>query len=179
MTRTTISDEYFEWIYDKVCGDRFPRNVSYRKLLMFLHDTEFIFFIPRDANRAEDGIGLRYRFAYDTGCACADSYLDGPCSVLEMMLALAIRCEEDIMDDPEVGDRTGQWFWGMITNLGLGSMYDARFDRRRTEEIVTRFLKRNYEPNGEGGLFTIKRCPYDLRDVEIWRQLCWYLDSIT
>jgi hypothetical protein len=95
-----------------------------------------------------------------------------------MMVALALACEEDIMDNTSYGNRTGQWFWGMIVNLGLGSMTDGRYDERRVDEIIDRFLDRDYEPNGEGGLFTIRHCDRDLRDVEIWHQLCWYLDSI-
>ena len=176
MTRMLVNNAYFEWMYRKMCGDRFHKDVTFKNLLMFLHSTEFIYSIPRDANRAEDGLGLRYRFAYETGYA--EVYLEGPCSVLEMMIALVIRCEETIMDDPSLGDRTAQWFWGMIVNLGLGSMDDSRFDRDYASCIVTRFLNREYEPDGTGGLFTIKRCPYDLRDVEIWYQMNWYLDTI-
>ena len=82
------------------------------------------------------------------------------------------------MDDPLVGDRTGQWFWGMVTSLGLGSMMDDRFDKRYVEDVVVKFLNREYEPNGKGGLFTIKNCDQDLRDVEIWVQLLWYLDTM-
>ena len=82
------------------------------------------------------------------------------------------------MDDPKMGDRTGQWFWGMITNLGLGSMTDDRFDEKHVDECVDRFLYRKYERNGRGGLFTIRNCDRDLRKAEIWHQLCWYLDSI-
>jgi hypothetical protein len=104
--------------------------------------------------------------------------LNGPCTVLEMMIALAIRCEETIMDDFDVGNRTGQWFWGMVTNLGLGSMTDIRYDERYIDDVLTRFLNREYEPDGKGGLFTIRRCDRDLRKVEIWYQLCWYLDSM-
>ena len=96
-----------------------------------------------------------------------------------MMVALAIRCEETIMDDPQVGSRTGQWFWGMINNLGLGAMIDEKFDKNYVKEIVDRFLNRDYEPDGRGGLFTIRHCEDDLRNVEIWNQLCWYLDSIS
>ena len=104
---------------------------------------------------------------------------DDPCSVLEMMIALAIRCEENIMDNPEVGDRTGQWFWGMIANLGLGAMYNSRFDREYVDETIARFLNRDYDPDGKGGLFRVKNCDHDMRDMEIIDQLFRYLNSIT
>ena len=174
-----INNEYFEWMSNLVCEDRFPNQISYRKLLMLLHNTEFTYIILRDENRADDGITLRHRFACEyAGIEDVERYLEGPCSVLEMMIALSIRCEESIMDDPKVGDRTGQWFWGMVTNLGLGSMTDDRFDRGFVEDILTKFLNRKYEPDGRGGLFRVRHCDRDLRKVEIWYQLCWYLDSI-
>lgn len=180
MTRREIVDEYFEWLYNLVCENRYSKQISYRKLLMYLHDTEFRYLISKDENRAEDGMDLRYRFAYEhADIEDAELYLSGPCSVLEMMIALALRCEENIMDDPRVGNRTGQWFWGMIVNLGLGSMTDTRFKKQFVEDTVERFLEREYEPDGRGGLFTIRDCIRDLRTVEIWHQLCWYLDSIT
>lgn len=181
MVKDEVINEYFEWMYKMVCDKRYSKDISFRKLLMFLHDTEFVYLIPKDANRAEDGVDLRYRFAievYGVSDTIMD-YLLGPCSVLEMILALAIRCEENIMDDPRVGDRMNQWFWGMINNLHLGSMVDTHFDRDLVDQRIDIFLNRDYEPNGDGGLFTIMGCPYDLRDVEIWIQLCWYLDSIT
>ena len=105
-------------------------------------------------------------------------YLDGPCSVFEMMVALAQRCEA-VMDDPKIGDRTGQWFWGMIASLGLNGMSDNHYDEKYVKDVINRFLDREYEPNGKGGLFTIRNCEHDLRDVEIWYQLCWYLDTIS
>lgn len=174
-----INYEYFEWMFDMVCRERYDGDISYRKLLTYLHDTEFEYFIPRDRNRAEDGIGLRYRFAMLHGYEDVPYSLDGPCSVLEMMIALAIRCEEDIMDDPAKGDRTVQWFWGMINNLGLGAMHDERFDKTYVRVTVDRFLKRKYDPDGSGGLFRVRNCDRDLRDVEIWYQLCWYLDTLS
>lgn len=170
MTRSEINDKYFEWLYDLVCGNRYAKGISYRKLLAYLHEVEFTYIISNDANRAEDGIDLRRRFPY--GFA-----LNGPCSVLEMLIALSIRCEESIMDDPKLGNRTGQWFWRMITNLGLGSMSDNRFNEDDVRYIINRFLNREYDPDGHGGLFTVY-CDYDLRDVEIWIQLGWYLNGI-
>lgn len=180
--RNEVINEYFEWLFNLVCGEEYSKQFSYRKLLTRLHKTEFRYSIERDRNRAEDGIDMRDRFIWVNGYD--DSYyeimdiLDGPCSVLEMMIALAIRCEENIMDDPNVGDRTTQWFWGMVINLGLGSMIDSRFNKSFVDETIRTFLDRNYAPNGNGGLFTIRDCDRDLRTVEIWHQLCWYLDKI-
>lgn len=145
---------------------------------MHLHKCEFRYSIPRDKNRAHDGIALRDRFAYFNGYEDLTNVLVGPCTVLEMILALAIRCEETIMDNPEIGDRTAQWFWGMITNLGLGSMYNDRYDKQYVDFVINRFLDREYASDGTGGLFTVRDCRKDLRKVEIWYQLNWYLNTI-
>lgn len=193
MTRKDeIANEYFEWMYDFVCDRSYPKELSYRKLLMMLHGIEFTYTIPKDKNRAMDGMELRYRFALAKGYEKViphsyiyyeDEYvakcLDGPCSVFEMMLALAIRCEKDIMDNPIFGNRISQWFWGMISNLGLSGMTDAHFDREYVNDVIKKFLARDYEPDGKGGLFRVRHCSEDLRKVEIWWQLCWYLDSIS
>ena len=177
LNRSDIEKEYFEWMFDLVCRDRFAETISYKKLLQYLHDVEFTHTLPRDIDRVEDGIALRYRFAYDTGCAWADGYLDGPCSILEMMIAMAIRCEE-IMDDTAYGDRTAQWFWRMIVNLGVGDMVDVRFDEYYVNEVIDKFLNRDYDPDGRGGLFRVKHCDYDLRHVDLWKQMTWFLDEI-
>ena len=166
--------EYFNWLCEVVCGGRFSKNISYRKLLSCLNSIEFRVVIPNDSNRAEDGIDLRRRYYLLTG---RNANMDCPCTVLEMMVALTIRCEESIMDNPELGNRTGQWFWSMIRTLGLSEMVDDRFDELFVRNKIDIFLNREYEPNGEGGLFKIKHCRRDLRNVEIWYQLCWYLDQ--
>lgn len=173
-----IRSDYFEWMYDLVCNGRFAKTITYRNLLKFLHDVEFVYFVPYDENRAAEGIALRYRYCLLHNCEEKEKYLTGPCSVLEMMIALAIRCEENIMDDPEKGDRTGQWFWGMITNLGLGSMSDSNYNEWLVNDVVTRFLEREYEPDGRGGLFTVKGWNRDMRTAEIWHQLMAYINSI-
>jgi hypothetical protein len=176
----TIEDKYFNWLCCLACRDDQIRIRSYRQLLCLLHDREFVWHIHNDENRAEEGICLRYRFAHDKGYDQNGifMYIPGPCSVLEMMTALAIRCEENIMDNPQIGDRTIQWFWGMVRSLGLMEMHDGWFDPICINQAIDRFLNRDYAPTGEGGLFTIKRCASDLRDIEIWYQLCWYLDNL-
>lgn len=176
----TIENEYFDWVCNLVCGgDRF-RLRNYRSLLRALHNKEFVWYISNDENRAEEGVTLRYRFACDIGYDPNEIYIQisYPCSVLEMMAALAIRCEESIMADPQIGDRTSQWFWGMIRSLGLNGMRESYFYRDEVDNILNKFIERQYDSNGRGGLFTINNCNSDLRDVEIWHQLCWYLDNL-
>ena len=182
MIRSDIGSDYFGWLCDLVGEHHRSRRSSYVYLLGRLHDTKFRYSIARDHIQAEHGKNLRWKFAlkrFDTDEAMyiTDEW-DEPCSVLEMMVALAIRCEESIMDNPVYGDRTGQWFWNMIVSLGLGSMTDEMYDRDYVDNIVDRFLDRDYSPDGRGGLFTIRDCEYDLRDVEITHQLYWYLDTI-
>lgn len=180
MTRNELNIGYFEWMYRLVCSDKNARGPSYRKLLTHLHERDFVYTIPMDGNRAEDGTDLRYRFGYEhsyKGPVIASFLDDRPCSVLEMMIALAVRCEENIMDDPDIGDRTGQWFWNMIVNLGLGHMTDRYFDQVLVDNILDRFMERRHGPHGEGGLFTVRNPRRDLRFVEIWYQMNWYLSE--
>lgn len=179
MVRNEIINDYFEWLCGLVCGHLYSKRISYDKLLSYLHGTEFTYLLDMDENRALDGIALRWRFSWERGFNNVPIYLDGPCSVLEMMVALSVYCEENIMDNPNIGNRTGQWFWSMIVNLGLGAMIDRRFDKKFVSEVIDRFLNREYEPNGKGGLFVLRDCDRDLRNVDIQHQLCWYLNSIT
>lgn len=181
MTRSRLKKEYFEWMCNKVYDKKYCKNKSYQKLLTLLNKIEFYCIIPMDVNRADDGISLRYRFAYDNGYdySMIDLYFgDSPCSVLEMMVALATRCEEDIMSNTELDTSVGTWFWKMIINLDLYSVTDDDFDESYVNYRIDILLNREYERNGEGGLFTVKYARKDLRIVEIWYQMNWYLDEI-
>ena len=176
MTREKINEQYFDWMYSLACGSC---RISYQKLLRHLHKRDFTYTIEMDGNREADGIDLRYRFAYEFnyGRPMIATYLDNKqCSVLEMMVALAFRCEERIMADADIGDRTSQWFFGMITNLGLKYMTDANFNEEFTDKVIDRLLNREYERNGEGGLFKVEPCVRDMRNVDIWYQMQFYLN---
>lgn len=176
-----IYSEYFEWLCSLVRDSKPSSRSSYKKLLSYLYTTEFIYILPMDANRYEDGINLRYRFGYEQGiedpviASCLDV---NPCSILEMMVALSFRCEEHIMYNPSVGSRIGRWFWMMIRNLGLDDMSDSRFDDEYVNCVIWRFLDRQYSFDGSGGLIRIPDTKYDLRSMEIWYQLMRYLSEI-
>lgn len=180
MVRDDVLNEYFDWMCQLVSDKQYIGDRSYRKLLSKLHNIPFTYTIDMDGNRAADGIDLRYRFGYERNYEdyiIASFLYDKPCSVLEMIVALALRCET-IMEDPDYGDRTGEWFWGMIESLGLESMDDTSFNRDYVDDVIDIFLSRDYGRDGRGGLFTIKHPKRDLRTVEIWYQMNWYLDSI-
>jgi hypothetical protein len=132
MTKYELNNEYFEWMHRLVYNEQYSKRLSYRKLLAYLHNVEFIYIIGMDSNRAEDGIDLRYRFGYEHRYEnpMIATYLDRrPSSVLEMPVALSMRCKESIMDDPDACDRTGRCLWNMIANLGLGSLNDRAHRR--------------------------------------------------
>ena len=56
MTEIELNNEYFEWMCQLVCNERYSRRLSYQKLLRHLHNIDFQYMLPMDGNRAEDGI---------------------------------------------------------------------------------------------------------------------------
>ena len=164
-------DEYFYWLLHRV------RNRSHYKLLRFLFETAYIFTIPMDENRADDGIQLRYEYIYEKGINEDEfRYLNEPCNLFEMMLALAVRISL-IMDNPNKGDDTHVWFWKMISNLGLNKSTDNNFNLDYVQNVIRHFLTRKYGPNGRGGLFFV-RSEKHIEDLQLWEQAMLYLNEI-
>lgn len=173
--RRDVKEEYFQWMFNKV-----GMSSEYERLLRHLHSIDFYYVIPNDANRYEDGVSLRYRFGTESRIPdpiIATEIDIKPCSVLEMMTALALRIEETIMSNTQFGDRTHVWFWIMIENLRLSELSNAYFNTLEADSIIFNFLDRKYERNGKGGLF-ILNTKEDIRSFEIWKQAMWYLLDI-
>lgn len=171
--KNRIRMRYLNWLEHFVLDRRRVNN--YILLFKHLHQREFVFPLPMDEARAQDGIGLRDQFAREKGFSYEEieDILQGPCSVLEMMVGLALRMEITLMTNSDEGDRTGVWFWGMLVNMKLGPMTDENYSREYVDRCINTMLYREYEPNGEGGLFTCNRT--DMRDTEIWYQMNTFL----
>ena len=179
MVSYELNQRYFNWIYELVCGQDSYNRLSYKKLLTCLFNIEFTYSIYMDKNRAEDGIEFRYHFGNIKGYSdrIISKYIDDkPCSVLEMIVALAFRVENEIMDDSTYGNRTGQWFWNMIVNLGLGKMDDNNFNEQYVYNVIQDFLHHRYSRDGHGSLIVIPNSQDDLRKVEIWTAFMRYLN---
>lgn len=130
-----------------------------------------------DENRAVDGVDLRYTYAEHVCEMNAPSGPedDLPCTMLEMLVALAMRCNDWILCDVE--NRYGYWFWKFIENLGLLGCTDDNFDIIFVKSVIERLLERRYKPSGEGGLFPLSCTCKDQRRVDIWSQLGYFLDE--
>lgn len=165
-------DLYFEWLLEQIdC----PNN--FRRLMTSLYNCTFTYTLKMDANRAADGLALRDRYAHEYADLRYDEIRHDECSVLEMMIALACRMEDDIMHDPELGDRSPEWFWMMITNLRLDRMDDEHYDEKNVENIINVMVGRSYFMNGTGGLFPLKMPKVNQRRVEIWYQMSAFIEE--
>lgn len=159
-------DRYFCWLVSLVNG----ADIN-DALLETLFEHTFWSPDSLDENRIADGLALRRGYPFVPPNPPDSSY----CSVLEMMVALALRWERSMMADPELGDRTGLWFAKMCENMGFRP-YSQDFDPEKASEILDRLCKRSYRPDGKGGLFYIPNCREDLRNLEIWYQMMLYLE---
>lgn len=163
------SDGYYPWLCDLIGVNRFDR--SYLLLIKTLHSKQFVWDVPNDDNRDSDARRLREEFlGYDRK--------DIPCSVLEVLLGIAVRCAE-ITAEPDEEDQTHIWFWQLLDNLGLSSYHDEVYYEldgpEKIDDILTMFMLRTYKKDGDGGLFPLKRPNSDQRKVEIWYQMSAYL----
>ena len=165
---------YLNWL-----SQFFPNDNWYQKLINDLYYTEFTYFLAMDSNRAEDGINLRWKFAAENEWPIEiieEYFRNRPCSVLEMMIALAIRCFT-VFDESGDVRFIPQLISEMLSNMGLIDQVDDEYDPYETDLKVSVFLDRQYEKNGSGGLFIINNPELDLRSMDLWMQLNWYLMS--
>lgn len=172
-----LDERYFDWLYSQVSSVRLTDpNLTYRNLLHFLHTKEFVWLVPNDDNRAEDGRELRYEYLSAEGVRINERdpyWIDFACSMFELLVGLSRRLSFDTDISPRV------WFWELITNLELDIYNDSvPFTCDVVDDIdavLDRVIWRTYEYNGGGGLFPLIRPEKDQRKVELWYQLSFYI----
>lgn len=176
MARNNVfRKRYLSYLINTVCNPEYPGD-RYHFLFEKLYSKPFYAVNENDENRIVDAIDFRAEYEQNNGIfGC--NYL-GEISVLEVMVALAVRCEDTIMGNFDYGDRTAKWFWYMVYSMGLLNNYDEWFDENEVDQILNCMLSRDYERDGYGGLFYIPGIKKDLRKVEIWYQMNWWLDTV-
>lgn len=171
MVDGTLDDQYLTWLYSLV-GDHKARKSSrtYWNLLRQLYSTEFVWFVPNDDNRAEDGRELRAEWAAENGIRPDHLWLSLSCSFLELLIGLSRRL------DFESGGGVVNWFWHLLNNIDLLGFNDRRkFTEEEVRVRTDRVIWRTYDHNGNGGLFPLHQAEQDQTQVEIWYQLSAYL----
>lgn len=136
-----------------------------------LYTKEFVWFIPNDDNRVEDGRELRHEFLDEQEFDDVDpDWMGLGCSMLEMFIGLSRRLAFQTESEPRV------WFWHLMDTLDLRICNDkSNYAQKRVDDILSVVIWRNYEPDGRGGLFPLRTPAQDQRRVEIWYQLAAYL----
>lgn len=168
-----LDELYLRWLYDQVGnGGSNPRQTHW-ELIKQLFTKEFVWIIPNDDNRIEDGLGLRYEFLDEINDAPIDmDWMSIGCSMLEMLMGLSRRLSFEAEGDPR------DWFWHLIGNLGLSTFSDSIYDdhyRAEIDEVLDTVIYRLYEPDGKGGIFPLQSPCKDQTEVELWYQLNAYL----
>lgn len=162
--------DYKDWLLDRV---HFDKN-GYEKLMDDLHERDFTWKLDRDDNRAEDGMFLRDEFFYENYLRNAS--FDRGCSVLEMLVALSMRIDNEYIGDPE-DPHPEMIFWEMIENLGLGGCTDRRYDSYYVNDRLTIWMERKFDYDGNQSIFPLKKAVRDQTEAEIWSQMNEYLSE--
>ena len=164
-----VEELYFNWLCAKVRENSGPNHLS---LFAILHGTEFVWdsSVAGDRNRAADGKELRAFFFTAAYIKRDQNMMRQPCSIFEMLIAFADRA--NFQTDKPVKD----WFWEFMTNLRLDEFRRVTgSDEDKIHDILYNFVWRQYDSNGDGGLFPLRRPQEDQRKVELWYQLFQYL----
>lgn len=167
-------DDYLQYLIWR-CG--LQRMTKLSNVFAILHDIPFTYVLDRDNNREEDGCDLRNEYNIPDGFSVEveEAFFTHWCSVLEMMIGLAIRVDDEFIGDPAEG-HPEDFFMEMLENLGL-----TKFGKRYCEEdvvnIVQKWLDRRFDKDGRGSPFPVRYDYRDQRELEIWDQTISYINE--
>lgn len=190
-TKTTktdnLSEIYLEWLLGLINADNY-KGKSYIKLCSLLNKVPFEPIIKLDENRLSDVHSLLretyiqsqsdwYRL---NGCDIIMELPTWPVSFLELIISLAMRIDLDFMREINGIDNTRIYFWILVRNLGILEYDDEHWGEDAIISIVNRLnivQDRKYDFNGNGGLFPLEHAEMDQRNVQIWNQLCQFVNQ--
>lgn len=163
---TQIDYDYFEWLTEQI---HIPNDKSYSELFERMHNLEFVWTVPNDDNRVQDGKDLRYEFLENRRGKLHLEFV----TVLEVLVALSRRVAFTAGGEPR------QWAWRLLKNLRLTKCCDPFDDRRATnvEEILENLVWRTYREDGQGGFFPLRQASEDQTKVEIWYQMNLFVNE--
>lgn len=159
---------YFEHLVDQIM---MPSKTDYIVLLNILANKQFIWSldIPNDENRAEDGKAIRYEYVDEVDDYMTKDDMEAPASVLEVLIALARRIDDDIGRSGE--NNPAPWFWMMIDNLKLTPCKDWCCNKDYVDQQIDIWLLRKFTKHGIGSPFPCPTLSHNQCQQEIWCQM--------
>ena len=170
-----LSQAYYEWLVYDILNSR----PNWFPILKVLHSRDYIPMLIMDDSRAKDGINLRDiymsrvsgSYAVQQGC---NPWGDTPCSMLEMMIAFAMRIKEEFYSEyDQITDMNTVIFSMFLSSMGIDT---ETITEDELNNIIDIFICRQYDPSGKGSLFNLsgKTMDIDWRQPPIWNQmLAW------
>ena len=175
-----IDYEYFQWLTSQI---DIRSSRTYNDLFMRLHDTEFLWTVPNDDNRVQDGLDLRNEFINDVVINISRREIEKfksrmlkGATLLEILISLSRRVAFTAGGFPE------WWAWQLIQNLRLHKQSDPFNDQkaRYVDGVLENLIWRTYQKDGRGGFFPLNFASEDddQTKVEIWYQMNKYVMEI-
>lgn len=159
-----VEYEYFGWLVEQIYT---PKNKTYNDLFDRMHNLEFLWTVPNDDNRVQDGLDLRTEFLNEHRGRLEKR----GASILEVLVALSRRVAFT------AGGEARVWAWMLVKNLHLNKAQDpwTAQKARSVEDILEALVWRTYRPDGRGGFFPLDAPQEDQTKVEIWYQMNAYV----
>ena len=162
------------WLSNRV---RTEHSYDYVFLLSELNKIEYYFVNPMDQNRIFYALQLREQFADEEGSKEIYNVMPGSCTALEILVSMA-EAADFTLHDYDTGDRTSQFFWEFIHNLGLSYLTNSAWSFDAPNfifSVVTKWFDRRFGPNGYGSPWPNPKTRVDMTTVSMWDAMQWWL----
>lgn len=176
-----VNEMYFDFLCREGQLTKVP-CVRYMDLWRLLHQVPFHVEHPRDENRIGDAMELRRRFTNRRGLTLEDDrYIDvfemeneNQVSVFEVLLAFAMRIDLEYVGTP--GEKhPDRVMLELIKNLGIDKFDGTQYGESFVRNKLNRWMYREYNIRGIGGLFPVRQDSRDQRLLEMWDQMLSYV----
>lgn len=186
MENIKFSELYLDWLLRLINAENY-KGKSYINLCKLLHKIPFQPVIALDKNRESDVQSLlRETYVqsqsewYRLENSESINFSKYPVSFLELIISLAMRIDLDFMREINGIDNTRIYFWVLVRNLGFLEFDDDNWGEDSIISVVNRLnivQDRKYDFDGKGGLFPLENAEFDQRNVQIWNQLCQFVNQ--
>jgi hypothetical protein len=160
-----VDYEYYEWLVSQI---HIPTGRTYGDLFERMHNLEFVWTVPNDDNRVQDGLDLRAEFLEEHGSRKLALTV---VTFLEVLVGLSRRVAFTAGGSAEL------WAWRLIKNIRLHKASDPLVGPKseHVDEVLDAVIWRTYSPDGRGGFFPLNNPSEDQTKVEIWYQMNTYV----